>query len=195
MKPDYTNETTELEIVTMAKNGDKNATELLWKKYRKPMMNVFWGILKTSEERESEAAYVFMHYVTNLFDPEKAENQRKDWKFFSYLYSGMVCRRSKLLRERQCLLYDESEDDPESKSLNAEKVCLSNKDLFLTYNPEQALMFKLDWEKSNQLKDHIDRIQKIKAEYFKNILAALPDIQGRKGNRKVSLEDCTKELA
>jgi hypothetical protein len=127
MKPDYINGMTELEITVMAQNGDKAAAEALWLKYRKPMMNVFWGILTTPEERESEAADVFMHYIKNLFDPEREENRRENWTFFSYLYSGMAGRRSKLLRKRQCLPYDESEDDPESKSLNAEKVCLSNK--------------------------------------------------------------------
>jgi hypothetical protein len=173
MKKDYMNEMTELEIAMMAKNGDKNAAELLWEKYRKPMMNVFWAILPDPWERESEAADVFMHYITDLFDPEKKENQGEDWTFFSYLYSGMAGRRSKLRKARVHLSYDESEDDPESSALNAEKVCLSNRDLYLRYNPEQALMSELGREKSKQLKDSIDRVQKIKADFFSSVLGRI----------------------
>ena len=161
---------TELEIVIAAKNGDKAAAGALWLKYRKPMMNVFWGILMTPGERESEAADVFMHYIKNLFDPEREENRKENWTFFSYLYSGMVGRRSKLLRKRQCLPYDESDDDPESVSVNAEKVYLFNMDLFLRYNPEDAVMFDLSREKSRRLKESIDLVQKIKTEFFGSVL-------------------------
>ncbi|GBR75261.1 hypothetical protein NO1_2274, partial [Candidatus Termititenax aidoneus] len=83
-------ELTELEIVVRAKNGDQRALNFLWLKYRKSMANVFFSLLKTREERESEAADVFMHYVKELFDPEKKENQKENWTFFSYLYSGMI---------------------------------------------------------------------------------------------------------
>jgi hypothetical protein len=162
--------TTELETAVLAKNGDKAAIETLWLKYRKPMMNVFWGLPMTPEERESEAADVFMHYVTDLFEPEREENQRENWTFFSYLYSGMVGRRSKLRKARANLSYDESaEFEDESGALNAEKACLSNRDLFTRYNPEQDVMSELDNEKLKQVKDSINRLQKIKADYFNRI--------------------------
>jgi hypothetical protein len=163
----------ELEITIAAKNGDKNAMAWLWEKYRKPMMNVFYCLLMTPEERESEAADVFMHYLKNLFDPEREENRRENWTFFPYLYAGMRGRRSKLWKKRRFIPYDESEDDPESQSLNAEKVCLSNKSLFLRYDPEQDFMTKLDREKSNQLKDRIDCVQNIKADFFSAILGRI----------------------
>jgi hypothetical protein len=195
MKPDYMNGMAELKIVTMAKNGDKTAAEALWLKYRKPMMNVFYPLPMSREERESEAADVFMHYLKNLFDPEREENRKENWTFFSYLYSGMVGRRSKLWREYQCVPYDESEDDPESEPLNAEKVCLSNRDLFFRYNPEQALMLELDREKSNQLKDRIDRIQKIKADFFGSILGRMAQNNNEQAmNHREARDDRRKEV-
>jgi hypothetical protein len=162
VKTDYLNGLTELEITTLAKNGDKNATELLWKTYRKPMMNVFYPLHMSCEERESEAADVFMHYLKNLFDPGKAENQVKDWTFFSYLYSGMISRRSKLRKMRVYITYDESvEPEDESGALNAEKLCLSNKDLFVRYNPEHNVVSKLDFKiKLDQLYGCITPFQK-----------------------------------
>jgi hypothetical protein len=176
MQTGYLNSLTELEIAILAKAGDKNAVELLWVKYRKPMANVFWSIFTTPEERESEAADVFIHYIKNLFDPEKEENQKQNWTFFSYLYSGMIGRRSKLLKERVYLSYDEQEDldsESESKALNAEKVCLFNKDLFTRYGPEDAVM-NLDFEtKVGRLQDSINRLQKIKADYFSRIMGRI----------------------
>jgi hypothetical protein len=158
----------ELEIAVLAKNGDKDAAGLLWAKYRKPMANVFWGLPMTREERESEAADVFMHYIKNLFDPGKEENQRQGWTFFSYLYSGMAGRRSKLRRERACLAYDESETDPEAGSgaLSAEKLCLYDKGLFTRYDPEEAVVSEICREEETALlRGGISRLQEIRAGY------------------------------
>jgi hypothetical protein len=170
MNTDYLKELPELEVVIMARNGDKDAAELLWQKYRRPMANVFYGILPSRWEMESEAADVFMHCIINLFNPENEKNRRERWTFFSYLYSSMKGRRSKLLRERVFLSYDESaEFEAESGALNAEKVCLSNKDLFTRYNPEDAF-FDLDLKTEvRRLHDTVDRLQKIKSDYSRYI--------------------------
>jgi hypothetical protein len=161
---------TELEAATAAKNGDMAAMEALWVKYRKPMANVFYGLPMTPEERESEAADVFMHYIKNLFDPEREENRREGWKFFSYLYSGMVGRRSRLRRARAYLSYDESAGAEDGDgALNAETACLFNRDLFMRYNPEDAVLdldFKL---KAKQLHGTLNRLEKIKMEYSRYV--------------------------
>jgi hypothetical protein len=166
----------ELEITTLAKNGDKAAVEHLWAKYRKPMMNVFWGLPMTPGERESEAADVFMHYVINLFDPEREENQRENWTFFSYLYSGMIGRRSKLRKARAHLSYDESaefEDDAGPGAFNAEAVCLSNRDLFMRYDPEDAVMSEPCMAEIRILRKSVDRLKAIKANYSRHIRGIL----------------------
>jgi hypothetical protein len=152
--------------VIAAKNGDKAALEALWLKYRKPMANVFYGLLATPEERESEAAIVFMHCVKNIFDPERKENRREGWKFFSYLYSNSMGRRSKLRRERVHPSYDESAvaEDGDG-ALNAETVCLFNRDLFMRYNPESAVIE----EPLAKVDAAIGRIEDIKANYFRHI--------------------------
>jgi hypothetical protein len=174
MKTDYIEGMTEFEIAIMAHGGDKNAAEILWKKYRKPMTNVFLGLPMTPGERESEAADVFMHYIKNLFDPEKEINQRENWTFFSYLYSGMLGRRSNLRKARVYAAYDESaEPDDESGALNAEKLCLSQRDLFMRYNPEDAVISELYRKKINRVRSGIDRLQKITTGYFQNVLESI----------------------
>jgi hypothetical protein len=171
MKTDYLTGLTELEIATIAKNGDKNAIEILWKKYRKPMSNVFWGLLMTPQERESEAADVFMHYIKNLFCPEKQTKPKEEWQFFSYLYSGMRGRRSMLYKKRVHRSYDESICEPESGAVNEEMVSLFNMDLFTRYDPEDAVMDELCLKtKTRQINDRINQTQKIKAEYLRHIL-------------------------
>jgi hypothetical protein len=153
-------------------------------KYRKPMSNVFYGLPMNSEERESEAADVFMHYIKNLFDPEKEVNQREDWKFFSYLYSGMLGRRSKLRKGRVHLSYDESECDIESGAgaLNAEMVSLSNRDLFMRYDPADAVVEELCLKTEIEpIHEIINKAQKIKTEYLRHILDCflMPEKEGR----------------
>jgi hypothetical protein len=168
MNTNHLKELPELEIVVIAKNGDKNAAELLWLKYRKIMINVLWGMASlTMQEKESEAADVFMHYLKNIFVMEKVNKAPEEWEFFSMLYGGMLNRRAKIRRERVHLSYDESdvEYDSESKALNAEKVCLFNKELFSKYDPVAAVL-ELDFkEKAKQIGDSIDRLQKIRADY------------------------------
>jgi hypothetical protein len=172
MNTGYLNGLPELEIVIMAQNGDKNAAELLWKKYKKTMINVLWGISSLSrEEKESEAADIFMHKLKNVFHREKVRKTPEEWEFFSMLYQGMINRRTKLRNERIYLSYDESEVEYESESkvLNAEKVSLSNKELFSRYNPEDAVL-NLDFKiKIKQLRGTIDRLQKIKMDYSRYI--------------------------
>jgi hypothetical protein len=172
MNTDYLKGLPELEIVIMAKNGDKNAAELLWLKYKKVMTNALWGIASMSlQEKESEAAYVFMHKIKNVFNQEKVRKTPEEWEFFSMLYQGMIGRRAKIRRERIHLSYDESEVEfeSESKTLNAEKVSLSNKELFSRYNPEDAVL-DLDFKaKAKQICDAIDRLQKIRMDYSRYI--------------------------
>jgi hypothetical protein len=165
----------ELEIVIMAQNGDKNAAELLWLRYRKIMINVLWGISSMSvQEKESEAAAVFMHYLKDLFNQEKVRKPPEEWRFFSMLYQGMLNRRMRIRSERIYFSYDESDDgyDSESQAINAEKVCLFNKELFSRYNPEDDVL-ELDFkEKAKQIGDSIDRLQKIRmgyASYVQNL--------------------------
>jgi hypothetical protein len=182
--------TTELETAVLAKNGDKAAIETLWVKYRKPMSNVFWGLPMTPEERESEAADVFMHYIKNLFDLEKKENQRENWTFFSYLYSGMVGRRSKLRRRRVHLSYDESaefEEESGPGALNAETVCFFNRDLFMRYDPEEAVISEPVQEKVKQLYADMDCLKKIKQDCFNSIrgrMALVNQSEWRKEDEK-----------
>jgi hypothetical protein len=181
MRTDCLKELPELEIAVMAKSGDKNAAELLWEKYRKPMTNVFWGLPMTPAERESEAADVFMHYIKNLFDPERDVNKKKDWKFFSYLYSGMIGRRSKLRKARTFLTYDESEsgfeEESASKAVNAEKACLVNRELFLRYDPEYAVMSAFDREKEKPVRDRFKRLREIRASYASRVLGLLAGVK------------------
>jgi hypothetical protein len=169
MKTDYLKGLPELEIVIMAKNGDKNAAELLWEKYRKPMANVF-GLPMTAKERESEAAVVFMCCIKSI-NTEKEENRREGWKFFSYLYFCMISRRAKLRRKRVDLSYDESENELESGSnmLNAETVCLFNKELFSRYDPVEPVLELAVKEKARQIGDSIDRLQKIRMDYSRYV--------------------------
>jgi hypothetical protein len=182
MNTDYLKELPELEIAIMAKNGDVKAMEFLWLKYRKVMINVLYHIdSMTYEEKESEVAVVFMHHLIHLLDPEKPENQKEGWVFFSYLYSGMAGYKKNLLkklrRERAHVSYDESDDDPESASLNAEKVCVSNRDLYLRYDPERAVITELCVNtKLRRLQDSIDRVKKIKTGYFRRIREMLGGI-------------------
>jgi hypothetical protein len=182
----------ELEIVIMAKNGDKNATELLWLKYRKVMTNVLWGITFLSlQEKESEAAYIFMHKLKNVFDQEKVRKAPEEWEFFSMLYQGMIGRRAKIRRERIHLTYDESEAESESKTLNAEKVCFSNKELFLRYNPEDAVL-DLDFKtKAKQVCGVIDRLQKIRMDYSRYI----QDLYGSLVNEEKNNEETATDPA
>jgi hypothetical protein len=157
--------TTELEIAIAAKNGDKAALEALWLKYRKPMANIFYRIFAMPEERESEAAEIFMHCI-KTFNPERDENRREGWRLFSYLYFSMAARRSKLRRRPVHLSYDESaEAEDGDGALNAEMVCLFNRDLFLRYNPESIITE----EPRKKVDATIGRIEDIKANYFRHI--------------------------
>jgi hypothetical protein len=163
MKNNYLNGLTEFEIVLLAKNGDQNAIELLWKKYRKIMINVLWNIPMDIEEKESEAFDVFIHHLKNVFNQEKVKKTKEEWLFFNMLYQGMLNRRNKLLRRKINLSYDESEFESESNSniLNAEKVSLSNMELFLRYNYENNIVLKLDFEmKMITLYSHLNEFQK-----------------------------------
>lgn len=163
MNTDYLKGLPELEIVILAKNGDKNAVEHLWKKYRKMMINVLWLIPISLEEKESEAADIFMHKLKNVFNPAKVRKTKEEWEFFSILYQGMICRRGQLRKNKIYLSYDESEfeSESESKILNAEKVCLSHRELFTRYNPEHAVVSELDFEiKTRQLYGSINGFQK-----------------------------------
>jgi hypothetical protein len=209
MNTDYLKGMPELEIVIAAKNGDKNATEWLWLKYRKAMTNALWGVTSLSlQEKESESAYIFMHKLKNVFDPEKVRKTPEEWEFFSMLYQGMIGRRAKIRKERVFLSYDESEVEfeSESKTLNAEKVCLFNKELFSRYNPEDAVL-DLDFKtKARQIGESIDRLQKIRMDYsryIQDLFGSLVNEEKRNGEtttspapllhfrgNRVSQEDC-----
>lgn len=165
MKREYLNGLTELEIIILVQSGDKNAAELLWEKYRKVMISVLWPMRMSFEEKESEAADVFMHYLKNVFNQEKVRKTKEEWKFFSMLYQGMLNRRRKLRSQRVWLSYDESEEfesESEFKVFNAEKVSLLYGELFLRYSPEHTVVLELDLEiKIRQLYDAINGLQKM----------------------------------
>jgi hypothetical protein len=181
MNTNHLKELPELEIVVMAKNGDKNAAELLWLKYRKIMINVLWSMSSlTMQDKESEAADVFMHYLKNIFVMEKVNKAPEEWEFFSMLYGGMLNRRAKIRRERVHISYDESnaEDYSESKALNAETVCLFNREIFSRYNPEDAVL-ELDFKaKAKRIGDSIDRLQKIRTDYTSYIQDLFGSLDG-----------------
>ena len=166
---------TELEIAVLAKNDDQYAMKLLWMKYRKPMANVFYGFPMTREERESEAADVFMRYVKHLFDPEKEINQREDWTFFSHLYSGMRGRRSNLRRKRVHMPYDESAGcEDESGALNAETLMASHGELYMRYNPEEAVVEEIcDTSGGRRFGADMARLQSVREKMARRIQGVL----------------------
>jgi DNA-directed RNA polymerase specialized sigma24 family protein len=169
---------TEYKIAVLAKNDDQGAMKFLWEKYRKPMANVFYGLIADPQERESEAADVFMRYVKNLFNPEQAINQREDWTFFSYLYSGMRGRRSTLLRrgKRVHASYDESADFDDSGALNAEKLSASYGELYRRYNPEDAVIEELcDTTGARRFRSDMSRLQSIREKMARHIQGVLQE--------------------
>ena len=168
---------TELEIAVLAKNGDRGAMELLWNKYRKPMANVFYGLFMDPRERESEAADVFMHYVRELFDPEQETNQREGWTFFSYLYSGMRGRRSSLRNRRVHIPYDESAGfEDGSGALNAGTLCADHGELYMRYNPEEAVVEKLcDTTGVRRFRSDMSRLQRIREKMARRIQGVLQE--------------------
>ncbi|MDR0639232.1 MAG: hypothetical protein LBG27_10120 [Spirochaetaceae bacterium] len=177
MREDKHKGMTEYEIAVLAKNDDKGAMELLWNKYRKPMANVFYGLIMDPKERESEAADVFMHYIKNLFDPGKAINQGEGWTFFSYLYSGMIGRRAKLRNRRVHIPYDESADfEDETGALNAEKLCVARGELYMRYNPEDAVVEELcDTTGVRRFRSDMSRLQNIRQRMARHIQGVLQE--------------------
>jgi hypothetical protein len=85
----------------------------------------------------------------------------------------MIGRRSKLRKARTYLSYDELEIEEvaETGALNAEMVCLSNRDLFMRYDPEDAVVSELCLKKKiRQIHDSITQVQEIKTDYLRHIL-------------------------
>ena len=127
-KPQTTKISTDFELAVAAHNGDQEATNILWDRYRFNMIGVLGKYNNrlyqlSQDEMESEAAEVFMHKLKEVFKPEKVKKSPDDWKFSYMLSGGMRNHRNTIIEKSRnyelCVgEYDERDALAESEQRN-----------------------------------------------------------------------------
>jgi DNA-directed RNA polymerase specialized sigma24 family protein len=140
---------TELELVVRAQKGDKKAMSVLWEKYRFSLIGILRDVKSMQrEERESEAAELFMHKLMEIFKSEKIGKSKEEWTFSYILTGGARNLRDKLINRSKkdgcfTLDYDEavSPADEEINYAVANAMAWNDQE-YMKYNPESEIIEK-----------------------------------------------------
>jgi hypothetical protein len=138
---------TEFELAVRAKNGNKEAMRILWEKYRYSLIGILRDVKSMNrEERESEAAELFMHKLMEIFKPEKIGKSKEEWTFSYILTGGARNLRDKLINRSKkdgyfTLDYDEaaSPADEETNYAIVNTMAWDDRE-YMKYNPEREFI-------------------------------------------------------
>jgi len=162
---------TEFSIVCRAKNGDQDAVEWIWRKYRKLMVGMigkYWWYHRLSEgEMESEATMAMLHKL-EIFKPERVKKSPEEWEFKYMLINAAYHCRSRLKTAAKRKQEEDGESFEEIEEYSHDRTMLkdmvvNNEHQYYVYNPEDIAIRSMDEtpeEKAERLMSMLTPIQK-----------------------------------